>query len=111
MASDAPTLARWWRALCAGDIVSQTSLTEMSAADPDAILDGTYGLGVFDTTGGYSPGTVGHQGELFGYMSWAACMPEEGAVVVVLTNRPVPEITFELFYGAQRPFVDVLRSG
>jgi hypothetical protein len=27
MASDAPSLARWWRASCAGEIVSQASLT------------------------------------------------------------------------------------
>jgi hypothetical protein len=39
MASDAPSLARWWRALCAGEIVSQASLTEMST-----FHDG-YGLG------------------------------------------------------------------
>jgi hypothetical protein len=30
MVLDAPSLARWWRALCAGEIVSQASLTEMS---------------------------------------------------------------------------------
>lgn len=110
IASDSPSLARWWRALCAGEIVSQASLTEMSTFEPGA-LDGTYGLGLFDTTGGYSRGAVGHQGELFGYMSWAACLPDEGAVVVVLTNRPVRAITVELFYGALRPFVDALRSG
>ena len=75
---------------------------------PDS--NGTYGLGLFDTTGGYSPGAVGHQGEGLGYMSWAACLPEEGAVVVVLTNRPVRAITVELFDGALRPFVDALRS-
>jgi CubicO group peptidase (beta-lactamase class C family) len=110
MASDAPSLARWWRALCAGEIVSEGTLAEMVAADPGAILDGTYGLGMFDTTGGYSPGAVGHQGESLGYMSWAACLPKEGAVVVVLTNRPVRALTVELFYGALRPFVDALRS-
>ena len=31
-----------------------------------------------------------------------------GAVVVVLTNRPVAAITAELFYGALRPLVDAL---
>ena len=110
MASDAPSLARWWRALCAGDIVSAATLTEMATPAAGAILDGTYGLGLFDTTGGYSRGAVGHQGEMFGYMSWAACLPDEGAVVVVLTNRPTSRITVELFYGALRPFVDALRS-
>jgi D-alanyl-D-alanine carboxypeptidase len=108
MASDAPSLARWFKALCAGDIVSQATLTEM--AEPTPISNGTYGLGLLDTTGGYSRGAVGHQGELFGYMSWAACLPEEGAVVVVLSNRPVRAFTPELVDGALRPFVDALRS-
>jgi D-alanyl-D-alanine carboxypeptidase len=111
MASDAPSLARWWRALCAGEIVSEATLTEMATADPGTpIANGTYGLGLFDTTDGYSPGAIGHQGEALGYMSWAGCMPEEGAVVVVLTNRPVRALTVDLFYGALHPFVDALRS-
>jgi hypothetical protein len=55
--------------MCAGEIVSQATFTAMTTADPDAILDGTYGFGLFDTTGGYGRGAVGHQGELFGYMS------------------------------------------
>ena len=109
MASDAPSLARWWRGLCAGEIVSEATLTEMATADPGAIANGTYGLGLFDTTDGYSPGAIGHQGEALGYMSWAGCMPEEGAVVVVLTNRPVRALTVEIFVGALRPFVDALR--
>jgi hypothetical protein len=48
---------------------------------------------------------------LFGYMSWAACLPEEGAVIVVLSNRLVYSLTQNLLFGALRPFVDVLRSG
>lgn len=40
MASDSVSLARWWRAFCAGEIVSQASLTEMST-----FHDG-YGLGL-----------------------------------------------------------------
>jgi D-alanyl-D-alanine carboxypeptidase len=112
IASDSPSLARWWRAFCAGEIVSQASLTEMSAFDPDASdFDGAYGLGLFNPAHGYTRGTVGHQGELFGYMSWAACLPEDGAVIVVLTNRPVHSLSVELYYGTLRPFVDVLRSG
>jgi D-alanyl-D-alanine carboxypeptidase len=111
LASDSPSLARWWRAFCAGEIVSQASLTEMSDFDPDvSIFDGGYGLGLFDPTGGYAR-AVGHQGELFGYMSWAACLPEDGAVIVVLSNREVYELSVELFFRPLRPFVDVLRSG
>jgi len=111
VASDSPSLARWWRAFCAGEIVSQDSLTEMSAFDPDvSIFDGGYGLGLFNPAYGHAP-AVGHQGELFGYMSWAACLPEDGAVIVVLSNRVVHELSVELFFRPLRPFVDVLRSG
>jgi D-alanyl-D-alanine carboxypeptidase len=112
MASDAPSLARWWQTFCAGEIVSQATLTEMSAFDPDVspFDDGGYGLGLWNPAYGYAR-AVGHGGELFGYMSWAACLPEEGAVIVVLSNRLVYSLTQNLLFGALRPFVDVLRSG
>ena len=87
MASDSPTLARWWRAFCAGEIVSQASLTEMSTfrfAD-------RYGLGLFDIAEGVTP-SVGHAGWQTGYVSWAGCMPEDGSVVVVLTNQELDDI-------------------
>ena len=111
MASDAPSLARWWQTFCAGEIVSQATLTEMSAFDPDLspFNDGGYGLGLWNPAYGYARG-VGHGGELFGYMSWAACLPEEGAVIVVLSNRLVYSLTLNLLSGALRPFVDALRS-
>lgn len=109
-ASDAPSLARWWRALCAGEIVSQASLNEMAEFAEGSTLDGAYGLGLFNPAWPYTRGTVGHGGELFGYMSQAACLPEDGAVVTVLTNRLVDNMTIELFYGMLRPLVDVLRS-
>jgi D-alanyl-D-alanine carboxypeptidase len=51
MASDAPSLARWWRAFCAGEIVSQASLTEMT------IMHEGYGLGLYEPD---PAGTVGH---------------------------------------------------
>ena len=111
MASDSPSLARWWRAVCAGEIVSRATLTEMSAFDPDLLIsDGGYGLGLFNPAYGHAP-AVGHQGELFGYMSWAACLPEDGAVIVVLSSRVVHEFSVELFFKPLRPFIDVLRSG
>jgi D-alanyl-D-alanine carboxypeptidase len=77
MASDSLSLARWWRAFCAGEIVSEASLTEMTTFD-----DG-YGLGLYSPY----PGAVGHTGEHVGYVSWAGCMPEDGVVVVVLSNH------------------------
>lgn len=51
IASDAPSLAHWWRALCAGEIVSHDSLNEMT--EPL----GEYGLGLYQPY----PGTVGHR--------------------------------------------------
>ena len=111
MASDSPSLARWWQAFCAGEIVSQATLTEMSDFDPDvSSFDGSYGLGMFNPAFGHAQ-AVGHTGELFGYMSWAACVPEEGAVIVVLSNRVVDELSVDLFFRPLRPFIDVLRSG
>jgi D-alanyl-D-alanine carboxypeptidase len=100
MASDAPSLARWWRAFCAGEIVSQASLNEMTT-----LHDG-YGLGLYDVADPYAR-AVGHTGEAPGrsYVSWAGCLPEDGSVVVVLSNHIVEDI------GAMAgPLVDAARS-
>jgi len=98
MASDSLSLARWWRAFCAGEIVSQASLTEMAT-----FHDG-YGLGLYDVAHPYAR-AVGHTGEHDGYVAWAGCLPEDGAVVVVLSNRVVQNI------GAMaRPLVVAARS-
>jgi D-alanyl-D-alanine carboxypeptidase len=98
IASDSPSLARWWRAFCAGEIVSQDSLTEMTTFHDE------YGLGLFDVADPYARG-VGHLGENFGYVAWAGCLPEDGSVVVVLANSDVEEI-----WEMARPLVDALRS-
>jgi D-alanyl-D-alanine carboxypeptidase len=95
MASDSPSLARWWQAFCAGEIVSPASLTEMTT-----MHDG-YGLGLYEPD---PPGTVGHSGEHIGYMALAGCLPEDGAVVVVLTND-----VLDLSPIAQR-LIDAVRS-
>ena len=71
MASDSISLARWWRAFCAGEIVSEASLTEMST-----LYDNEYGLGLFDPAAGYAQG-VGHLGANFGYSSWSG-VPARG---------------------------------
>jgi D-alanyl-D-alanine carboxypeptidase len=101
MASDAPSLARWWRALCAGAIVSHASLTEMST-----FREG-YGLGLYNPADPYAQG-VGHTGEGFGdsYGTWAGCLPADGAVVVVLSNRGVDDKG-----GMARPLVLAMRRG
>jgi D-alanyl-D-alanine carboxypeptidase len=102
IASDSISLARWWRAFCAGEIVSQASLTEMSTyvGGPTG-----YGLGLFNPADPYGV-AVGHTGGNFGYVSWAGCLPEEGAVVVVLSNREFDDIG-----GMARPLLEALIAG
>ena len=109
IASDSPSLARWWRAFCAGEIVSQASLTEMSTFPEGQVFAGAYGLGLYNPAHGYARG-VGHTGETPGYMSLAACLPEEEAVIVVLTNHRLDDGQLDFIHGMGRPFVDVLRS-
>lgn len=108
MASDAPTLARWWQALCAGEIVSQASLDEMWVFEPAGVL-GSYGLGVYNPARGYAEG-FGSTGQLPGYVSWAACLPEEQAVVVVLTNHEVGDGHLAFSQGLARPLVEALQA-
>lgn len=105
MASDSISLARWWRALCAGEIVSEASLTEMSTFydNAEAQLPVDYGLGLSNPADGYAQG-VGHPGSMFGYNSWSACLTEDHLIVVVLTNFDAD--VFEL----GRPFVTAARS-
>jgi D-alanyl-D-alanine carboxypeptidase len=100
MASDAPSLARWWRALCSGEIVSHASLTKMStfAGGPDG-----YGLGLFNAADPYAQG-IGHIGDAFGFAAWAGCLPDERAVIVVLSNRSVEDKG-----GMARPLVRAAR--
>ena len=108
IASDSPTLARWWRAFCAGDIVSRASLTEMSTFEPAPYI-GSYGLGLSEPANGYAE-SFGHTGQLPGYMTWAACLPEDEAVIVVLSNHEVDDGHLEWSHGLARPLVEALRS-
>ena len=110
IASDAASLARWWQAFCVGEIVSEASLTEMSTFEPGDHL-GSYGLGLYDPADGYAAASFGHTGQLPGYMSWAACLPEEEAVIVVLTNHEVDDGHLAFSHGLARPLVDVLHTG
>jgi D-alanyl-D-alanine carboxypeptidase len=102
MASDAPSLARWWRAFCAGEIVSQASLNEMTTLSTDG-----YGLGLYDVAESYEQ-AVGHGGggiPATPYVSWAGCLPEGHAVVVVLSNRLFDDIS-----GMALPLVEAASS-
>jgi len=101
IASDSISLARWWRAFCAGEIVSEASLIEMSTYE-----DGPsgYGFGLFNPTDTYAA-SVGHVGGNFGYVSWAGCLLEEGAVVVVLSN-----VEFDDIGGMASPLVEAVMA-
>ena len=108
IASDSPSLARWWLAFCRGRIVSVASLAEMSVFKPADYL-GSYGLGIYNPADGYADG-FGNTGQLPGYMSWAGCLPEEQAVIVVLTNHEVDDGHLAWSHGLARPLVTALRS-
>lgn len=99
--SDSPSLARWWRAFCAGELVSEASLTEMSTYIGGA--DG-YGLGLFNVADPYGV-AVGHAGANFGFVSWAGCLPDEGSVIVVLSNH-----VFDDVGGMASPLVDAVTA-
>jgi CubicO group peptidase (beta-lactamase class C family) len=81
----------------------------MSTLEPEADLGG-YGLGVYNPAmGGYAE-ALGHTGQMPGYMSWAACLPEAQAVIVVLTNHEVDDGHQGYSHGLARPLVNALRS-
>jgi D-alanyl-D-alanine carboxypeptidase len=85
MASDAPSLARWWRALCAGQVVSPASLNEMT----DFEKRPEFGLGIWDRRSeyGWDSGALGLTGLVEkGYRTAALCFQDPGIVVVVLAN-------------------------
>ncbi|HXJ66093.1 MAG TPA: serine hydrolase domain-containing protein [Actinomycetota bacterium] len=85
MASDAPSLARWFRALCAGEVVSAASVDQMTDFDARP----GYGLGIIDRRDeyGWDSGAVGHTGlAREGYRTAALCFQNPGVVVVVLAN-------------------------
>lgn len=82
MASDSSSLARWWRGLCAGEVVSAAALDEMT----DFGKRPQYGLGIIDKRSEYGSGALGHTGSLLGFTTAALCFPKQGIVVVVLAN-------------------------
>ncbi len=82
IATDSLSLAHWWQAFCAGEIVSQDSLNEMTD------FEGGYGLGLYQPYAG----AVGHTGMDIGYVAWAGCLPDDGTVIVVLTNQVFEDI-------------------
>jgi hypothetical protein len=84
MASDSVSLARWWQAFCAGEIVSQASVTEMMPTTD------WYGLGIGEDWG--ISGLVGHGGSDTDGNAMAGCLPESGVAIAVLANRSTDEL-------------------
>jgi CubicO group peptidase (beta-lactamase class C family) len=85
MASDAPSLARWFRSFCAGQVVSPASLDEMTDFDKRS----EFGLGIWDRRYeyGWGSGALGLTGVVEnGYRTAAMCFQDPGLVVVVLAN-------------------------
>jgi D-alanyl-D-alanine carboxypeptidase len=81
MASDALSVAKWFRALCAGQIISPASLAAMT----DFVARPGYGLGVVDRSAEYwaGSGALGHKGYNH---TVALCFQDPVSVVVVLAN-------------------------
>jgi D-alanyl-D-alanine carboxypeptidase len=101
MASDSPSLATWWRAFCSGEIITSESLAEMRTA----VGTDEYGLGLFVVEVGPTAPFVGHAGTEYGFTAWAGCLPDAGAVAVILANRDVG------YFGIHLPLFQALRSG
>lgn len=89
LCATAPDLARWFRALAAGEVVSAASFEQMST--PATLEDGSrlsYGYGLFidDPAGG----RIHHGGIVNGFSGHAAYYADEEITVVVLTNTRSP---------------------
>jgi D-alanyl-D-alanine carboxypeptidase len=85
-------LATFLAALFDGELVSATALSEMTTVGPDG-----YGLGL--GSGEFEPGhpDYGHNGEIFGYLSFMAIQPDSGDVIVVLVNNDQIDVDQLLF--------------
>jgi D-alanyl-D-alanine carboxypeptidase len=82
--SDAPSLARWVYELFGGRVVSRESLAKMTWLGHDG-----YGFGLYEDAEewGIEEVAVGHSGILIpAYSSYFVVLPEQGIVVVTLSN-------------------------
>jgi CubicO group peptidase (beta-lactamase class C family) len=90
----AADLATYGKALAAGELFQNPdTLNEMLTFDPAALpsLNAPYGLGLFDAAG---DGSVwGHGGQTLGFQSLWFTDPENGIIVVGLTNSAVYNAT------------------
>jgi D-alanyl-D-alanine carboxypeptidase len=72
MASDSPSLARWFRGLCAGEVVSAASLNEMS----DFVERPEYGLADRRGEYGWASGALGYIGSALSDTPVSRCASE-----------------------------------
>lgn len=87
LCADARDLARWARALAAGQVVEPASYRSMTTSLP--VKDGTvpaygYGLSLVPLDGRRK---VAHHGAMTGFMGMLAYYPDEDLAIAVLTNR------------------------
>lgn len=100
MVSDLKDMKIWAKALGTGELLSKESFAKRLdwVTLPPATKNKKYGLGI-----GYDHGWLIHTGELPGYNSVVAYLPEEKAVFVCLVNSDVPvkktEFTLEVEEG------------
>jgi hypothetical protein len=91
-------------ALALGVALAGCAPTPGSTETAPSVEPSVPGLGLYDVAEPYAY-AVGHTGEHIGYEAWAGCRPEDGAVVVVLSNRAVENLG-----GMAQPLVDAVRS-
>jgi D-alanyl-D-alanine carboxypeptidase len=69
-------------ALFGGELISESALNEMTTTEPDGY---GLGLGSLDLPSGQR--LYGHDGDIFGYLSFMAIEPNTGDTLIILTNN------------------------
>ena len=108
-ASTAEDLARWARALYAGDVLEKKSLDEMLRSTTTG-EGANYGLGVEITQGQWGKG-YGHDGEFPGYVSVMRYYPNSGVAVAVQINSDETSGADRFLAGAFDDFAGIVIKG
>jgi D-alanyl-D-alanine carboxypeptidase len=69
-------------ALFSGELISDAALAEMTSSEPDG-----YGLGLGTLVLASGTRLYGHDGDIFGYLSFMAIEPKSGDTLIILTNN------------------------
>lgn len=86
MASRGPEMCEWTRALHAGEVVDDESLTQMTTRyEPADLSDARYGLGLQFRVRGGAP-VIGHTGSTMGFRNEMFFHPPTHTCVVIQTN-------------------------